>query len=480
MRPQVTQAAFARWPQLALLSVALVGIGLAGAQIAGTQVSGAQVPGAQITFGKLNLAGKQVQSINLYGAEYASETTLGDLLTIKRQGAIVRVEGLGHVLLLPIDEDQVRSTTDFNTVQLDAQRLKARTATLVNGNLYLPLDTLARGLGASYQTGQFTLATRTLQTVSSRTGKDSDRLVLDLNREVTVKDELRGTVLRVILKGTLAKPQRYTTRAAFIPYAEVTQEGSDAIVSFTLPQNSGYRVYPVVRAGGTRIVVDVGPGIPSDIPALMERLAKPLIVLDPFKVQGTGRDVTLEVARQAAELLTKAGWQVKLTREQSGELSISDRLSLARQSDVYLALDIGRFPGTTRGGVTVYENTGSSPSLLVNTVRNGKVLPYGSLVVGDVGGTRRLSELLRGELKGSVTTGQDSIAKMLTLSETAQAALLLELGWAGNAQDRANLAMQGRVQAFSVAVARSIATYLTARANNSSQVASTVITGAKP
>lgn len=447
-----------------LLSAALIGVGIAG---------------AQITFGKLNLAGKSVQSVNLYGAEYASQATLGDLLKISRSGSIMRVEGLGHVLLLPIDEDQVRATTDFNTVQLDAERVKARTATFVNGNIYLPLDTLARGLGASYQTGQFTLATRTLQSVSSRAGKDSDRLVLDLNREVTVKDELKGAVLRIILKNTQANPQRYTTRGAFIPFAEVTQEKSDSVVSFTLPQNSGYRVYPVVRSGGTRIVVDVGPGIPSDVPVLMERLSKPLIVLDPAKVQGMGKDVTLEVARRAAELLTKAGWQVKLTREQNAVIPLTDKLILARQSDVYLALDLGRFPGTQRGGVTVYEQTGRSSSQFVNNVRNGKIPPYGSLAVGDVGGTRKLSELLRGELKSSgVTAGQDSISRMLTLSETAQAALLLELGWTGNAQDRANLSTDARVQAFALAVARSIATYLTARANNSNQTASTFTTGA--
>lgn len=450
------------WTRL-LLAGALLGAGLAA---------------AQITFTQLNLAGKQVQSVDLYGAEYASQVTLSDLLNIRRSGSIVRVEGMGHILLLPLDEDQQRATTDFNTVQLDADRVKARTATFVNGNVYLPLDTLARGLGAAYQKGQFTLATRTLQSVSSRAGKDTDRLVLDLNREVAVKDELRGTVLRIILKSTAGQTQRYTTRGAFIPYADVKQEGQDVVVSFTLPQNSGYRVYPVVRQGGTRIVVDVGPGLPNDIPVLMERLAKPLIVLDPARVQDMGKDVTLEVARRAAELLTKAGWQVKLTREQGGALNLAQKRLLARESDVYLALDMGRFPNSARGGVTVYENTGRSPSKYINALRQGDSPPYAPLAVGDAGGTRRLSELLRGELKGSgVTAGQDSVARSVTLSETGQAALLLELGWMGNAQDRANLSTNARVQALSVSVARSIATYLTARANNSNQVASTGVGG---
>lgn len=436
-------------------------------------VAGLGVAGAQVTYSKLNLAGQSVQSINLYGAEYAAQSELGGLVAIKREGDLLRITGLGHVLLLPVDEDQVRATTDYNTVQIDAQRLKARTATLINGVVYLPVDTLARGLGAGYQMGQLSLPSRNLQSVSSRTGTNSDRLVLDVSREVSVKDELRGTTLRILLKSTNANTQRYTTRGAFIPSAQVTQEDGDAVVSFTLPQNSGYRVYPVVRAGGTRVVVDVGPGIPNEAPVLMERIAKPLIVIDPLKVSGLGKDVTLEVARRAAELLTQSGWQVKLTRTQNATLPRGEKLQLARKSDVYLTLDMGRLPGATRSGATVYENAGSSSSQYVNNMRvnsgTAQEIPYGSLAVNNLGGTRRLSELLRGELKGGgVTAGQSSLRRVSTLSETAQAALLLELGWVASPTDRANLATEERLQAFSLAVARSIATYLTARANNSS------------
>lgn len=460
---------FSRWGRPLLLSAGLLAAGLAG---------------AQITLSKLNLAGKEVQSVNLYGAEYASRDTLEGLFDIERQGSVMRVVGMGHTMLLPIDTDQVRATTDYNTVQLDTERVKARTATWVNGVVHFPLDTLARGLGAQYKPGSFTLARPQLQGVSNRAGSSSDRLVLDLNRDVTAKVELRGTQLRIILKNTTGKAQKYTLRGAFVPSAEVTQQDADLIVSVTMPQNSGYRVYPVVRAGGTRIVADIGPGIPQDFPVVLERLTKPLIVLDPTRVEGLGRDVTLDVARRAAQLLAEAGWQVRMTRDQSRALGWNEKLALARQSDVYLALDMGRFPGTQRSGVTVYESSGGSRSQLINAVRAGKTPPYTPLVIGDNGGSRRLSQLLRGELKsGGVTAEQDSLRRMLTLSEAPQAALMLELGWAGNPQDRANLATEARLQALSVAVARSVATYLTARAANASQASSeattvqTILTG---
>ncbi|WP_034383333.1 N-acetylmuramoyl-L-alanine amidase [Deinococcus sp. YIM 77859] len=448
-----------------LLSAALLCAGLAGAQLA---------------FTRLNLAGQQVQAINLYGAEYAREDVLKRLVDVTREGQVVRVDGFGHTLLLPIDEDQQRATTDFNTVQLDTERVRARAATLVNGNLYLPLDTLARGLGAQYEAGSFRVVPASLQGVSSRAGKDSDRLVLDLTRDVPLTHELRGTVVTVTLPGVQGEPRRYTTRGAFVPRAEVTRSGNDLKLSFPLPPGSGYRVYRVVRPGGARIVVDAGPGVPYTSPVLLERIARPLIVLDPARVTGLGRDVTLDVARRAAELLNKAGWQVKLTRDAQSALGLNQKLALARRSDVYLALDLGRFPGSERGGVTVYEPVGRSSAQLVNAVRSGGEAPYIDLVVGNGGGTRRLSELLRGELKGGgVTAKADSVRRALMLGEAPQAALLLELGWTGNAEDRAKLSVDERLQAMSVAVARSIATYLTARANNAGR-ANSAASGVNP
>lgn len=431
----------------------------------------AGLAGAQITYGKLNLAGQQVDSIGLYGAEYVNTDALGKLVSVVRDGSVMRISGLGHTLLLPIDLDQERATTDFNTVQIDTQRLPGQAATWVNGSVYLPMSTLARGLGAKYEQGKLTLVQPELLGVSSRAGQDSDRLVLDLSRDVTLTDEARGSRVVVRLRGVKGEARKYTTRGAFVPSAEVSRDGNDLILSVPITAASGYRVYKVVRPGGTRVVLDLGPGIPRGSPAILERITRPLIVLDPVKLAGVGRDPTLDVARRAAELLNKAGWQVQVTRDTGSALSQSQKARLARESDVYIALDLGRLPGSSRSGVTVYEPIGRSPSQLVNGVRVGTALPYGSLVVGDTGGTRRLSELLRGELKGGkITARQGTLSRVTTLSEAPQAALLLEIGWASNSQDLANLGVERRLQALSVAVARSVATYLTARANNNANL----------
>lgn len=448
----------------AALSAGLLWAGLAGAQ--------AQLQTPQLEQSKLSLAGQQVDSVRLYGAEYASQDTLRGLLRIWREGPVLRVDGLGHTLYLPIDEDQQRSTTDFNTVQLGPQRVKARTATFLNGTIYLPLDTLARGLGAEYVPGSFRVGVPTLLGVSSRAGKDADRVVLDLSRDVEIVDEQRGANAVVTLRGVQGDARKYTTRGAFVPSVAITRQGNDLQLSFPLTAASGLRTYKVIRPGNVRVIVDAGPGIPRSSPALLSRVTRPLVVLDPVKVPGVGRDVTLEVARRAGELLTKAGWQVRITRDANRAMTVPDKLVLTRQSDVYLALDLGRLPGSPRGGVTVYEQTGRAHTQLINAIRNGSASPpYSVLAVGNTGNSRKLAELLRGELRGGgVNASQESTSRVLTLREAPQAALLFELGWVSSAGDLANLRVDSRLDVMSVALARSVATYLTARANNNANL----------
>lgn len=429
---------------------------------------------AALDYHDFTFLGERVRAGDINGAEYVPLDALESQLEVTRLGQIIRLEGYGHILFIPVDEDQMRSSTNFNTVQLDTSRVRLRAATLVGGVIHVPMDTVARGLGAEYQRGRVALEAPELRGVSSRQGESSDRLVLDLSRDVATSEQLYGSTLVVTLKGLSASAQRYTTQGPFISNVKVEPSGQDLRLSFQMLPTSGYRLYHVVRRNSSRIVIDAGPGIVAAAPALMERLARPLIVLDPARVPGMGRDVTLDVARRAAEALTKAGWQVKLTREQNIAMGLNQKLALVRQSDVYLALDMGQFPGAKRSGITVYEGTGRSSNEYVDALRADPSVPYANLAVGDNGGTRRLSELLRGELKvGGLEAGSADMSRMLTLSEAPQAGLILELGWLGSSDDQAKLGTEEHLSALSVAVARSVATYLTARNTNASTPPST-------
>lgn len=430
----------------------------------------AGLAGAQYVYSQLNLAGSSAQAITLYGAEYAGTGTLSRLVQVSESDGVARIDGLGHVLLLPIDDDQQRATTDYNTVQLDALRVKAATATRQGDKLLIPLSTLARGLGAQYAPGQFSLAPAALSGVSSLAGKESDRVVLTLNRNVTVREELIGGTLRLTLVSASATTRNYTTRGAFVPRVQVTAASGGARVTLPLAPGSGYRVFTVNDAAGSRVVLDVGPGIPLDVPALLQQVRKPLIVLDPAAVPtggpGLNSDVTLEVARSAAELLSKAGWQVRLTRDTASQPEVAAREDLARQSDVFVSLDLGRFPGIERSGVTLYEFAGQAPDQIISAYRQAQSAPLVSQVVSDASSSRTLSNLLRGELKqDGLTAAQQPQSRLLMLGEAPKAALLLELGWAQSQADQQRLTDSAKTTQMATALARAVATYLSARAN---------------
>ncbi|WP_161882119.1 N-acetylmuramoyl-L-alanine amidase [Deinococcus alpinitundrae] len=426
------------------------------------------VAGAQYAYSKLMLGGQETQAIVLGGAEYAAQGTLSGVVQVSRQDPYVVVQGLGHELILPIDQDAERAATTFNTVQLDNTRLNARTATLVNGELYLPLDTLARGLGADYKTGAFSLPAAALTNVSSRAGKDTDRIVLDFSRDPQYAVNVVGNTLTLILKGVNANPQTYATRGAFVPSFTVTSASGNARLGLTLGSGAGYRLFKVVRPGSVRLVLDIGPGLPRNVAALTDAPRAPLIVLDPAPKGGGSLDIPLEVARATGELLSKSGWQVKLTRSAAGRLPIAEREKLARQSQVFVTLSLGRFPGANRQGITLYQPVGEQNAQVINAYRDAaNVSPLISAAVGDGGETKRLSELLLGELGArGLKAGAQPVPRLYLAGQAPHAAFELELGWPQNAGDLANLITPQRTGKVADALALSVATFLKARAAN--------------
>lgn len=424
--------------------------------------------GAQFEFSQVSIFGRSERSVVLGGVEYARVDALGNALSVTRSGEVARVEGFGRVLLLPIDRVPERASAATNTVQLGVERVQARTATLLNDNLYLPLDTLARGLGAQYERGRFSLPSARLTGVSSRAGREADRVVLDLNRDVRFRTRVTARGLEVVLPDTTGDTQTYSTRGKFIPTLQVRRDGSDLVLTVPLSADAGFRTYRSVRGETVRLVLDVGPGIPVTVAPLRDRVRQPLIVIDPSLGRGTDRvgDAALELAREAGELLTAAGWRVRLTRTGPDAPDLAERAQLARSSDVFVTLSVGRVPGSEAKGLTVYEGRGSTGLVLTDALRSSDARgELAQLVVDDAGATRRLAQLLMGELKAlDVPTRSAAASHLYLLREAPRSALLVELGWAQNEQDAFRLTDDRSRTQLAAALARSVATFLAARA----------------
>ncbi len=438
---------------------------------------------AQLHFSTVTLFGKSAPSVLLGGAEYARDSVLTGRLKIERDGDLIRVRGFGHALLLPLDADARRAASGGATVQLDTARVNARTATLIHDHLYLPLDTLARGLGADYAPGRLSLPPARLTGVASRAGEGSDRLVLELKGDASFSTRLVGNRLELVLPGVSGAEQTYSTSGHYLPRVRVRRENGDLVVSAPLPGGSGFRAYaaPPITPGQagtgqagtvqTGVVLDVGPGVPLQLPALQAKLRRPLIVLDPLlgapnSPGSLPGDVTLEVARAVGDLLTQAGWQVRLTRGGAEPASPLERAAAARSSDVFLSVEVASLPGAAAGGVTLYEGRGDSGLTLTDAVRaDGAPGTLSRLAVGGDGEQRRLSQLVRGELSAlnlKVRVQQQS--QLLALREAPHAALLIELGWAQNGADAARLRDRAALSKLATALARGVASYLSARA----------------
>ncbi|UFA50833.1 N-acetylmuramoyl-L-alanine amidase [Deinococcus radiophilus] len=427
------------------------------------------VASAQVSYSSLTLQGTPVQSVNLYGTEYVDVESLRSIARVVQEGPYLRIEGYGHSIVMPIDEDAYRATTSYNTVQLDTVREQGRTATYVDGSVHVPLEVVARTFGATYRSGTFTLPDLQLTNVSSSVGAQADRLVLDLTQDTDVFTELRGNDVHVVMRGAGGEQRRYTTSGQFISNARVIADGEDLRLRFSLPKDSGYRMYKVIRPGSVRVVVDAGPSIERTTPALLDRISRPLIVIEPVLSGGNSPDFSLGVANSTAKLLQQAGWEVEVTRKNATDASLDQKVELARRSDVYLMLDVGRLPveGVVDPGVKVYQQLSENSSEYVANIRAGENPAYAGNAVGGLGGTRTLSAALLNELKAEgVTAEQRSISKVLTLGEAPQAGVLIQLGSLDSADDVAAMGDQAFRQNIAVSVARSVASYLSTKVDN--------------
>lgn len=441
--------------------------------LGGLSVGAAVLPGmvaaAQVSYSRLMFQGTPIQSVTLYGAEYIDIADLRSIAEAYQEGPYVRINGFGHSMLLPIDEDAYRATTNFNTLQLDTVRQKGRAATYVDGSIHIPVAEVARTFGAEYSSGTFHMPQRRLTAVRSLTGPKADRLVLDLTQDADVFTELRGNDVHVVMRRTDGEQKRYTTNGKFITNARVVADGDDLRLRFSLPKDSGYRLYKVIRPGSVRVVVDAGPAIERTTPALLDRISRPLIVIDAARGEGEGsRDFSLDIARRAQSLLTKAGWQVQLVGSGNSELSLDRKIELARQSDVYLMIGGAHGPeGIAPQGVVVYQQFSENASEYAANIRQGENPAYASNAVGNLGGTRVLTQSTIDELaEQGIEAQKREIAKVLMLSEAPQAGLLLQIGDPDNAEDAKRLNDEGYREKLAVALAKATASYLSQKVDN--------------
>ncbi|MBB6096719.1 N-acetylmuramoyl-L-alanine amidase [Deinobacterium chartae] len=426
---------------------------------------------AQVTVSRLQLNGRSQPSILLYGQEYVRRETLAGEFQVTRDGDLIRVEQGGRVALIPLDYNSAAAPYQNYVYQSGFERRIGQAATVVNGNLYLPVATLAQAFGAEYTPGRFQQGGRQLLGVASKAEAKYDRLVLTLSRGVTPAARLEGDRLVLSLPGTSGKEATYTTRGKFLKRAVVTAKNGGLTVSADLPSGAGYRLHTLPPEPGrpARVILDAGPAFEREQSALEARVLKPLVVIDaghggtdPGVGRGlTEKAVTLELAREVGRLLSKAGWVVRYTRTSDTDVPLAERADLARRSDVFLSLHLGGLPGARGSGAALYRLEGDSPLQLIHALRSKDTSEF-PLAVSPPEDSARLGAEIATDLKrAGFDVHQRATRKLYLLEQAPRAALLVELGWPSSDADLERLEDPQQLRSAAAAIARAVARYLT-------------------
>jgi N-acetylmuramoyl-L-alanine amidase len=183
---------------------------------------------------------------------------------------------------------------------------------------------------------------------------------------------------------------------------------------------------------------------------------RPLVVIDPGH---GGRDpgaigksgtqekaVTLAIALELRRVLERTGeYRVAMTRSQDQTVSLSDRLSFARQrdADLLIAIHADASPDRSVRGASVYVSSGQGVRHLAanagNSSRIAQALsqPDARLRPGSAGLQQSMIEQLADEVKMVVSPARDG--HLYVLGSRSIPSVLLETGFISNRQDEALL-----------------------------------------
>ena len=200
----------------------------------------------------------------------------------------------------------------------------------------------------------------------------------------------------------------------------------------------------------------------------------PLVVIDP----GHGgsdlgatygnlyeKDIVLQVAKEAAGLLARRGYRVRLTRDRDEQKSIYERAQLAAQADVFISVHVAG-SALAPPGPSIYTYNGAGRATPVFTSKSRALLAGGgykeillryAAAPSSVDAFARRLEAELGRMGLSARRGQ---TPLYLLERAPGAAVLLELGAINNNTDRARMSSSAQQSAYAQVLARAVENYL--------------------
>ena len=176
------------------------------------------------------------------------------------------------------------------------------------------------------------------------------------------------------------------------------------------------------RSSGQRvIVIDPGHG-GNDYGALRDNVNE--------------KDITLDVSERVKDILTKQGYKVSMTRETDATVSLEDRVNFSEniQPDMFVSIHVNASEKPEITGVETHYYKQNSLSL---------------------------AQTVHASLAGSLNTNNRGLfkSKFYVINHTTAPAILVEIGFISNAEERAELISEKRKQATAKAIAEGVQNY---------------------
>ena len=194
-------------------------------------------------------------------------------------------------------------------------------------------------------------------------------------------------------------------------------DGRTLKVQITEPK----RTKPAFKNGTRTIVLDPGHG-GNDCGAIRGDI--------------TEKDITLDVSKRVQEILTKQGYVVHMTREDDATVSLQERVEFSEdiQPDIFVSIHVNSSEKPAITGVETHYYRQESLSL-AQTV-------HASMASNVKANNRGLFK-----------------SKFYVINHTTSPAILVEIGFLSNAEERAELVSEKRKQATAKAIAEGVQNY---------------------
>ena len=194
-------------------------------------------------------------------------------------------------------------------------------------------------------------------------------------------------------------------------------DGKTLKVQITEPKRSK----PPVRTGAEVIVIDPGHG-GDDCGAIRENI--------------TEKSITLDISQRVKELLTKQGYTVHMTREGDETVSLQERVEFSEniQPDIFVSIHVNSSEKPEITGVETHYYRQESLSL---------------------------AQTIHASMASNIKTNNRGLfkSKFYVINHTTSPAILVEIGFLSNAEERAELTSEKRKQATAKAIAEGVQNY---------------------